>query len=143
MRAEPRKVHRLELQPEYDFELIALVCNLRDYKMCFELNDTMELALKRAPDIALDDKDRNRSLHVHYAAVDGDNLEFRVVANKGTKGYFVPEKRNIHYFLLIRNANRAFGDSFFSRLRGMPWLEGAYRLDPNELRSAAHFLLLD
>ena len=138
-----RKVTRLELNPELDFSLIALVCSLRDYKMCFELNHSMGLELKREKNMEISDKDRNRSYHVNYLYCNGDGQEFRVISNNGTKGYFVPEKKNIHYFLMIRNANTSFLQSFFTRLRAMSWLEGAYELNPEKLRSAEHFLLFD
>jgi hypothetical protein len=138
-----RKVTRLQLEPDYDFSLIAVVSNLRDYKLCFELNDCMRLDLKRAPDLEIADKDRNRSWHVYYTCDDREGQRFELIGNKGSAGYFVPEKKNIQYFLVIRHAGAGQADLFYRRLRGLAWLEGAYKLDPAKLRSAEKFLMFE
>jgi len=140
-----RKVIRLDVEPEFDFSLLALVCSLKDYKICFELNASMALGLKRDGDIEVFDKDHNRSMHANYACVCEDGIEVRVVSNKGThtRGYFIPEKKSIHYFMMLRNANQAFVEDFLHRLKRMAWLEGAYAMDPAGLKSAEHFLLFD
>ncbi len=139
----PRKVTRLTLDLDFDFHLVAVVCSLRNYKMCFELNHNMGLDLKRRPDLEIADRDRNRSLHVHYTTIGPGGEEIDVVANKGTKGHFVPEKKNINYFLVIRNANHRQAKALFKKLRSQPWLEGAYELEPSRLKSAENFLLFE
>ena len=138
-----RKVTRLQLNLDFDFSLYAVVCNLRDFKLCFELNESMQMHMKRSPDLEVADKDMNRSLHVHYAWCSRDGQEFDIIANKGSAGYFVPEKKNIHYFLVIRNASSAWAKSYFQRLRSLAWLEGIYEINPAELRSAENFVLFD
>jgi len=134
-----KKILKLDAPEEYEFGLLAVICNLKDYKFCFELNETLHVHLKRLKDVELADAKRNRSLFTNYFSKMNFS-ELRVVVNKGSKGFLIPEKKNIDYFLIVNNAEKKFMKEFSELLKTQPWLQGVYVMQPAELKSVDNFL---
>ena len=60
-------VQFLDFESEYDFLLMGIFCAYRDYKLCFELNNALELSFEKLDDfeIALDKKGYNLTYITH------------------------------------------------------------------------------
>lgn len=140
----PKKIIKFSVENDYDFLLIALICSLKDYRLCFELNTQLKLQLKREKDVELVlDKQKNKSSFSNYFC-ESDKEQYRIINNKGNTGAFIPEMKNIDYFLLIKNLPpKKSVDDLIGRIKKIEIINGVYELDPSELKSGENFLIIE
>ncbi|MBK7390432.1 MAG: IPExxxVDY family protein [Bacteroidetes bacterium] len=141
-----KKILKLDFEQEYDFLLIAVLCGFRDYRFVFELNETLGINLCRMDDIVLPaGKPGSSTRHSHFIAEGNDQETYHVISNrdKAGTGFYIPELKNIDYFILISGAYSGIDAADFIKLvRSIELVSGAYEADPFELKSAEAFLLL-
>lgn len=140
----PKKIIKFNISNNFDFLLLALVCSVKDYRLCFELNTQLKINLKRQADIELIlDKQKNKSFFSNYYCLQ-DEEQYHVISNKGSNGSFIPEKKTIDYFLLIKNLSAKKNiDHLISNLKKIEIISGVYEMDPNELKSGENFLIVE
>ena len=139
-----KKILKIDFSSSIDFTLAGIICGFRNYRLCFELNRTFSLNLERIDDICLPaGLPGSETRHACYCHKDSDGRWLHLVSNKdrdGT-GFFVPEMRNIDYFLLVtENADDYLMDNFIPKLRDVNIISGAYEIDPVQLKSASAFI---
>src|SRR3954469_11398588 len=128
-----KKVLKFDIEIEYDFLLLAVICSYKDYRLCFELNQHLKLKLKREKDIELTSRQKSKNMFSNYYCSTGDNEQFRIINNKGSAGAFVPEMKSIDYFILIKNLNyKKKVDTLISSIKSITVINGVYEMDPNE-----------
>lgn len=66
-----------------------------------------------------------------------------LIVNKGSNGVLIPEKKSIDYFLLIRNVDSETIDEIISRIKEIENVNGVYKLDPSEIKSAENLLMFE
>jgi hypothetical protein len=139
-----KKVLKLDIKNEYDFLLLAVICSYKDYRLCFELNQQLKLKLKREKDLELISKQKNKNIFSNFYFSSPDNEQFRIINNKGTTGAFVPEMKTMDYFIMIRNLNQKKSvDDLIAKIKKIKIISGVYEVNPDELKSAENFLLID
>ena len=139
----PKKILKFDFTSEIDFAIIAVVCSLKDYRLCFELNTALKLNLKREKDKEFLDRNHNRSLFTSFFYKSKDQEEIRVVVNKGTVFSFIPEKKNIDYFMTIKHMSAVSQENFIEQVKNISSISGVYELEHAELKSAENFLVFD
>ena len=139
-----KKVLKFDIEIEYDFLLLAVVCSYKDYRLCFELNQYLNLKLKREKDIELSDRQKSKNVFSNFYCLTSDNEQFRVINNKGSTGVFVPELKAIDYFIMIKDLNRKKKvDDLINSIKKIAIINGVYEMNPNELKSGENFLILE
>ncbi len=135
----------LDFEDDYDYVLIGIFCSYRDYRLCFELNGTLDLNLARQPDLELKlEKKGASSLFPVFWFRSDDTEDFFVVGNKGSTALFIPELKQVDYFLLVRNASRyTSAEQLTKKLREIEIISSAVELKPADIKSADHFLLIE
>lgn len=135
----------LHFTPEYDFLLLGIFCAHRDYKLCFELNRHLPVDLVRIDDLSVPmEKRGSSSLFPVFFSLNEDEEEFYLVANKGSNGLFISELRQTDYFMVVRNPSRyTTVATLLAGIREIELVSSAIEVDPNELKSAENFLLLE
>jgi len=98
------KRHKLELAMEEDFCLLGVVADEPDYKLCWMINQALDMNFEKQEDLQLYHRKRNEeqvfSLFSYY---DPDALiTYRVIRNKSENGYFLDELKNIDYLIHIQ-----------------------------------------
>ncbi len=95
---------RFVLDVEYDFEfdLIGICSNSKDYSLVWNLNRNLDLELKRD----LEDFNillgKNSSTHsVFRYTCEETHASYELIKNKGTGGFLIPEQAQVQYFLLL------------------------------------------
>lgn len=141
----PKKILKLELNNQFDFLLYAIICSYKDYRLCFELNQQLKIKLKRDKDVELVlDRKKNRSSFSNYLYTSPVNESYHVINNKSHIGSFIPEKKNIDYFLMVTNLQaKNLIDGILSQLKKIEIISGVYEMNPAELKSAENFLLFE
>lgn len=94
---------KLEFDYEIDFFLLGISCHLPDYRTAFVINKALHLDLERQEDM---DLRRGRNNEKHYFSFfqhdDPENyLTVNLINNRSEKGFFVPEHKQMDYFLQL------------------------------------------
>lgn len=132
--------HVLDVEFDYDFDLIGISCHLRDYRLCWLLNKSLGIELVRDADGAETPKGR-------FALFSGECLETRTIihllVNRGQGGWMIPEQRQADYMLLLRDNAKWNTDELVRDLKNKSQILTAFAIDPNGLKSKENLLLND
>ena len=135
--------YTLSLEEDYNFDLIGLCSHQGDYRVCWSINEQIGLRLKKSiePFMVSGKKGGVISSHSLYECEDEfDNVQYHLIQNKGNGKYLVPEKAQIDYFLVVREAGIIDVDELLEKLKQIPNILTAFIFDPYELKSANKFI---
>ena len=101
--AKSRKVHRLEVEPDFSFILIGISSHESDYKLIWALNSKLELNLSRHPNLNISDAKSGLNLEFSYYFGESREGDFHIhfISNKTENGFLIPELGNIDFFLKL------------------------------------------
>ncbi len=94
---------RLSLNINYseDYQLLAIVSHLKDYRISFFLNQELDLDLRKYDDLRPSD---NGATYSWYYYSEGDSyLNCYLVSNHHDSGKLIPSLKNIDYLLFVKN----------------------------------------
>jgi hypothetical protein len=126
----------LDFTPDLDFTVIAIFSSLRDFKLCFQLNNLLGLSMVR--------QKGSTGMFTRFFFLSEDEEEFYLIANRGSNGHFIPEVKHADYFLVIKNRGRYTSESVVLRqIQSIRNVSSAMPLKTDELTSIENFLLLE
>jgi len=140
-----KKILEFDYDDHLDFSLIGIYCAHKDFRLCFEINKTLEINLSRADDLEMK-KEKRGSLSYYslFNYHNGDNEQYFVIANKGTNGTFINELKHVDYFMLIKNLAPFNSLTTIAQLlKEISIITGVAILDATEYKSAENFLIID
>ena len=94
---------RLSLNINYfeDYQLLAIVSHLKDYRLCFFLNQDLDLDLKKHDDLR---PAHNGASYSWYYYSEGETyLSCYLISNHHSSGKLVPALKNVDYLMFIKN----------------------------------------
>lgn len=91
----------LELEEDYEFELIGINCHVKDYRLCWEINEALNLDFIKEEDYEIINKGQKRQ-YSFYAYLDEENyIDYYLISNRGSQGRLIPEEKS-DFLLLIK-----------------------------------------
>ena len=128
---------------EFDFLLIGIVCQHKDYRLCHELNRKLELNLVREKDYEVTISKRMHPALFSFFKFENEEQDlYYVFENKGQHSLLIQEQKQIDYFLMIRESfQRQNISELVNTIKQIPVVLGAYAIDPRSLKSREYFLL--
>jgi hypothetical protein len=138
------KKHKLEVAIEEDFCLLGVVSDEPDYKLCWRINQALEMAFEKQDDLDLyHRKNEAEQLFSNFVYEDQDALmTYRIIKNRSDQGYFLDELKNLDYLVHIQGEIMSEKISAFMKAVGKL---GAVRMcvpvDLKKLRSIERLLL--
>ncbi len=132
----------LSIEYDYDFVLIGLVCQVKDYRLCFEINKKLGFDLNKVDSIEIFvNKQREAAYFSTYLFENEDEISFYIIFNRGTKGYLIPEQSKLDYFVVIKGPLRADQKKeLISKLKEIKLILGVFELDVKKLKSKENLL---
>ena len=132
-----KNVLRISDDDEFDFLLIAIVCQQKDYRLCHELNKHLELNLVREKDYEImNNKRMKTSSFSFFRYENADKDRFYIFSNKGKDDFLLPEQRSIDYLMMVKeNFKRIKPQQFINEIKKIPVVLGAYLLETEKLKS--------
>jgi hypothetical protein len=132
-----KKILKISEEDKFDFLMIGIVCMHRDYRICMELNKSLNIKLSRQDDyMVFNNKRMEDQYFSFYEYISEEEDRYNVIVNKGNRGYLLPEQYQLDYLLLIRmNPWRIEEQEFIDILKGIPIILGAYKLEAVKLKS--------
>jgi len=141
-RLSPKK-RRLEIEYDYDFELLGLASSARSYKLAWEINKALRINLVKKDDLKMSAKEGDSffAFYSHQSAVNTVNL-FRNRSNESeTKGvYLVPEHPHLDYLLYAKGNEEVKGIRLQELLREIPSIELVAFIPLAALKSKDNFI---
>ena len=138
-----KTILKFDTEEEFDFLLIGIVCQHKDYRLCHELNQKLELKLIREKDYEVSISRRmNPAMFSFFKYENSEQDLFYVFENKGKHAILIPEQKQIDYFLMVKECfKRQNISELLSAVKQIPVVLGAYAIDARTLKSRDYFLL--
>ena len=131
----------LEVEEDYDFELIGICSHAKDYRLSWEMNKALELDLVKGDNYDLSVKGEKQS-YSFFNFIDEENLvEYYLINNRTVNGILIPEEKKSDYFLLIRGVLR--GGQKESLVKGIAEIKNVlttYEIEVKSLKSKSNLL---
>jgi len=137
-----KTVLKIDDDDHFDFMLIGIACQHKDYRLCHELNTRLHLALKRENDYEIFNGKRMEHISFSfYRYLTEEEDHYYLLANKGRQGLLIPEQKQIDYFFIIReNVKRINQPELMNRLKDLKIVLGIFKIDPKNLKSRENLL---
>lgn len=134
--------HKLVLVDDFDFELIGICSSNADYRLCWGINNALQLKLAKDNDYEIRLKKGGVNLYSFYSYFDEEeHIEYYLVKNVSNNyKRLIPEKDQIDYFLIIKNNFTKEINDILTRLKTVDTILTAFTFDPNELKSKEYLI---
>jgi hypothetical protein len=131
--------YTLSLEDDFNFDIIGLCSHQGDYRVCWSINEHMGLRLKKSiePFMVSGKNGVVNSSHSFYEWEDEDeSVIYYFIQNKSMGKFLIPEKSQIDFFLVIKEAGVVDVDNLLAQLKSIPSILTAFSFDPYDLKSA-------
>ncbi len=137
-----KTILKLDNDDQFDFTLIGIACQHKDYRLCHELNTSLNIELVRENDFEIfNGKRMEKIAFSFYRYKTEDDDQYFLFSNKSKQGFLIPEQKQIDFFLMIReNVNRLNETEFINGLKKLKVVLGIFKLDPKKLKSRDNLL---
>lgn len=135
--------HTLQLEDDFNFDLIGLCSHQSDYRVCWSINEHLGLHLSKSlePFMVSGKKGDVISSHSFFEWNDeNDAVDYFLIKNKYNTQFLIPEKSQIDYFLVIREAGIIEVDDFLTKIKEISGILTAFIFDPGELKSGSKLI---
>ena len=138
-----KTILKFDTDEEFEFLLVGIVCQHKDYRFCHELNRKLEINLVREKDYEVNIAKRMNPALFSFFKFENDEQDlFYVFENKGKHSILIPEQKQIDFFLMIKESfQRQNITELVNTIKQIPIVLGAYPIDPRTLKSREYFLL--
>lgn len=94
---------RITNELDTDYRLVGIATSLKEYKLCYHLNQLLGCDFRKLKDLIFEPKDRTRSTQfsVIKAGSDDDKNQLIVFSNKSSGEYLLPEVSNFDYVIQV------------------------------------------
>ncbi len=98
------KKHKLDLAIEEDFCLLGMISDEPDYKLCWMINQSLDMDFEKQEDLQLfHRKLKEEQVFSLFSYHDDDAMiTFRIIRNRTENGYYLDELKNIDYLIHIQ-----------------------------------------
>ncbi|MEQ8903944.1 IPExxxVDY family protein [Ekhidna sp.] len=140
------KKNKLDGGYSIDFELFGLVCNKKEYKLAWHLNQSLDISLIKQEDIRIEYAD-NTSILISNYLYETEYVLFELLQNKlvGSGSIksqlLMPELKQFDYLLKFKDQTHELTSENVSvRIKEIPIIEYAMRLNFDTLKSKENLL---
>ncbi|MAY84245.1 MAG: hypothetical protein CMP59_08940 [Flavobacteriales bacterium] len=92
----------LELEEDFDFYMLGICSHVKDYRLCWELNQNLEIKLTKNSDLEIVSQGETKLYSFNCDEDDNKANDYYLISNKSPQGYLVPEEKKCDYFLVIK-----------------------------------------
>ena len=135
-----KKRHTLECNYDYNIVVLAVNSHSKAHKLCWVLNKAFELNFE----ITDPHKVNNNLEFTRYKSKNTDGAEVNLLLNRSKKGYIIPSKKSINYFLIIKKDRTLIKkDAFLSKLRKINDILLVFEIDLDKEKNSERFIIHD
>lgn len=122
----------MQVEYDYDFYLLGIVCHEKDYRLCWMLNNLFDIRLAKTDDLTTE-----HGKHSLFSLISEEQFrEYHLVANRGSEGMLIDEHRQIDYFFLVKGAvEEDERKQMIEQVKKSGMVGAAYAIDASLLKS--------
>ena len=91
--------YTLDCPGEADFAVLAINSHIKGYKLCWNINNSLQVNFERQKDHNIKDE----LWFARYMYICDDGIEYNLLENRSKKGYLIPNEKSVNYFLIVKN----------------------------------------
>jgi hypothetical protein len=135
---------QLSIEYDYDFVLIGLVCQAKDYRLCYEINKILGYDFEKITDTEIFSSKLGAAGYFStYLYENEDETSFYIIFNRGSKGLLVPEQNKLDCFIVVKGPFREDQKKqLLSDLKNITLILGTYELNVKKLKSRENFIMI-
>ena len=132
----------LDFEFDFDFSLFGISSHVSNYRLAWAMNNLFELDLERVDDVDLSfDIDKKGDFSLYRFNDEDSYTTFHLLSNRCEKGFFIPELKQIDFFVQYWGPmSEKELSSFKDDLRRIPSVLASIQIDPMELKSRNNLL---
>ena len=133
----------LSFEPDFSFSLLAIVSVVRGYKLCWQLERSLNFRFKRSEDLMLRSGQR---MELYFQVFEGEDEErefvLTLLGNKTEGGMLIPEQKAVDYYLKVEGeTGKDWIRETVKKLKGLSLVQHVFQVEPSELKSRYNLLL--
>lgn len=123
-------------EPNFDFILIGLVCNLSSYRLAGLLNADLEMNLMRGDDHFIYFRQHEIFFQTYIGQEEDEEATVRLLANKNGSNLLLRELPFVDYLLTLHHiADQQKIGNLQRQLQNLPYIQWFRKEEPNKLKS--------
>jgi hypothetical protein len=137
---------RLSIDYGYDFEVLAVISSVKDYKLAWAINRCLNIHLCKSSDIFFGLK-KEQELLISNFIFETEYTTFRLLKNKSFETpknntpYLIPELKDYDYLIKITGQSISFNsDAIIEKLKELPLVEYIKKVDIQNLKSRENLI---
>ncbi len=125
-----------------DYCILAIVSHLKDYTLCYHINNELKLDFIKYEDLVFVDKSGTESTYSWYYYSDRINRSlYYLIGNKDEGSVLIPSHKTVDYFLLVKDpVNTALIKDIGLNLRKIPNITAVFDMDLEKTKDMALIL---
>lgn len=133
--------HTLSLEEDYDFMLLGICSHVKNYKLCWAINNTFDFKLtKEELDLEVVRSNQNLAFPYYSYRSEENHSTYSLVSNRCENGMLIPEQKQTDFFLIVQNSFDDDATDMLSKLRKLDCVLTAFNVDVNGLKSKENLL---
>ena len=134
-----KKYHILDCPQDYDFEVFAINSHSKSYKLCWFLNNFLELKLE----ITNAHRISEGLFFTRYKYANKEGGVFNLLVNRSKKGYLIPSQKSVNYFLVITKEKcRIKKQELLQKLKKINDILLVFEIDLKKEQNSDRFIML-
>jgi hypothetical protein len=140
------KTSKLIVEYDYDFEVLAIISSVKDYKLAWAINKSLNISLCKTNDVCFDFIKSGRLL-ISSFIFETEYTTFSLLRNKSyeftkiAKPYLLPELKEYDYIIKISGVHTFLNaESTLERLKKLNIVEYIKQIDINTLKSKENLI---
>lgn len=132
----------LVLEENYPYFIIGISCSTPDYRLCWSLNKTLGISLKRDKSIDIYSKNGHVTAHSLFEYTDEEfNTKYRFIENKNGSSRFLPESHQADYLLIIDESDKIEIHELLNEINKITHVILAFKIDIDSLKQKQNLML--
>lgn len=154
--------HTLEIEFDYDFVLIGISSHEKDYRLCWTINNALNLQLTKQESLEIKGKKQTTPSFFSFFLFEkqDDFIDYAIIANlsesktveqttstlfdaldESDNEYLIPEQKQMNYFFLIRGEiENEEVNEIIQQIKEIENVQTAVRIDVKGLRSKQNLI---
>lgn len=154
--------HTLEIEFDYDFVLIGISSHEKDYRLCWTVNNALNLQLSKQESLEIKGKKQTTPSFFSFFLFEkqDDFIDYAIIANlsesktveqttstlfdaldESDNEYLIPEQKQMNYFFLIRGEiENEEVNEIIQQIKEIENVQTAVRIDVKSLRSKQNLI---
>lgn len=128
---------KLDYIPEYDFILLGLVSFEKDYRLGWEINQTLQMDFTRSADHSLKHRKTGQEQQFSCFIYEDDEayVTYKMLSNRSESGYLLEELKNLDYLMVITGeCDEDYAADFREKLLSLESVQSCFVLEPEKLK---------